>query len=70
MLINVYVYVKAALAVITIRRWVKRVNGYPREKGETELCNRSRSGRSVAVVNEDKTKQTGVFITSDYNFIR
>lgn len=63
MLVNVYE--KDALDVSTIKRWVIRVNGNTREKGETELNDRPHSGRPAAALNENKAKQDYVLIAAD-----
>lgn len=46
-------YKKAVLDVSTLRKWISRINGNPRENEETDL-----SGWSAVALKEDKTKQS------------
>lgn len=54
------VYGMAVFDVSTVRGWVIKLNGDPRKKGATD-CN----DKPVAVVNEDKNKQTDVLNTAN-----
>lgn len=42
---------KATFDVSTLKRYISRVNGYPRDEGETELRERPLSGKSAAAIN-------------------
>lgn len=57
------VHEKVALYISTVRRWIRRINGNPRQKGETNFSDRPYSGMSAAV-NEDKAKQADSLFTA------
>lgn len=67
---SVNFYGKTTRDVNKERRWAKRVNSNPREKGGTYFNDRPCSGRPVAIEKKDKTKQhyMSLYSTLVYSF--
>lgn len=52
----VNVYIKVGHDVSTINRWVSRVNVCPKEKWETDLSDKTHSGKPAINMDKDKAK--------------